>query len=57
MRTLFFTAAVLIAAVLSASNQVKADPCGMVPPISPGQQTPIARIGLQQTYVFYKDGV
>ncbi|MCH7727777.1 MAG: DUF2330 domain-containing protein [Planctomycetes bacterium] len=36
---------------------VAADPCGMVPPISPGQQTPITRVGLQQTYVFYKDGV
>ena len=37
---------------------VVADPCGMVPPIYPaGQPTPIARVGLQQTYVFYKDGV
>ena len=33
------------------------DPCGMVPPIYPGQQIPLARVGLQQTYVFYKDGV
>ena len=34
-----------------------ADPCGMVPPIYTGQGAPITRIGLQQTYVFYKDGV
>ncbi len=34
-----------------------ADPCGMVPPISTNQQVSITRVGLQQTYVFYKDGV
>ena len=33
------------------------DPCGMVPPIYMGKGTPITRTGLQQTYVFYKDGV
>jgi len=33
------------------------DPCGMVPPIYTGKDRPISRIGLQQTYVFYKDGV
>ena len=33
------------------------DPCGMVPPIYTGNQVPISRIGLQQTYVLYKDGV
>ena len=32
------------------------DPCGMVPPIYTGK-VPISRIGLQQTYVFYKNGV
>ena len=36
---------------------VSADPCGMVPPIYQGPGTPITRIGEQQTYVFYKDGV
>ena len=35
----------------------QADPCGMVPPIYVGDQIPIARIGLQQTYVFYKEGL
>ena len=32
------------------------DPCGMVPPIYTGN-VPITRIGLQQTYVMYKDGI
>ena len=31
----------------------KGDPCGMVPPIDWVAQTPIKRIGVQQTYVFY----
>ena len=34
-----------------------ADPCGMVPPIYTGPGAPIARIGHQQTYVFYKNGI
>ena len=34
-----------------------ADPCGMVPPIYVGNQSPIVRAGLQKTYVFHKDGV
>lgn len=33
------------------------DPCGMVPPIYTGPGVPIVRTGLQQTYVFYKDGI
>ena len=33
-----------------------ADPCGMVPPIDSGSQN-IARVGVQQTYVFYRDGL
>lgn len=35
----------------------QADPCGMVPPIFAGDGPPITRIGLQRTYVFFKDGV
>jgi len=46
----------LIAAALSAPP-AHADPCGMVPPIQTGEQTPITRIGEQQTYVFYQDGI
>ncbi len=45
----------LVTALLATGLQ--ADPCGMVPPIYTGNQSPITRIGLQKTYVFYKDGV
>ncbi|MCH2181217.1 MAG: DUF2330 domain-containing protein [Mariniblastus sp.] len=38
-------------------GRLQADPCGMVPPIYTGPGSPITRIGLQQTYVFHKDGV
>ena len=34
-----------------------ADPCGMVPPIYVGDPPVLARIGEQQTYVFFKDGI
>ncbi|WP_372369872.1 DUF2330 domain-containing protein [Candidatus Uabimicrobium sp. HlEnr_7] len=34
-----------------------ADPCGMVPPISAGNGLTIKRIGVQKTYVFYKNGI
>ncbi len=34
-----------------------ADPCGMVPPIYTGPGTAIKRVGLQQTYVFYDQGI
>ena len=47
----------LILAGFLLSNAM-ADPCGMVPPISvPRDQPGIKREGLQQTYVFYKDGI
>ena len=39
------------------ANPSAADPCGMVPPVYLGPGQPITRIGKQQTYVFYKDGV
>ena len=38
-------------------NRLRADPCGMVPPIYTGPGVPIVRTGLQQTFVFYKDGI
>ena len=47
-------------AMLTASLTVKpafADPCGMVPPVYITGKVPIERIGLQKTYVFYRDGV
>ena len=43
--------------VSTVSSTIWADPCGMVPPIYVGDEVPIARIGIQKTYVFYKDGV
>ena len=39
------------------ADRALADPCGMVPPVYLGDGPPITRIGKQQTYVFYKDGV
>ena len=42
---------------LLAGQPALADPCGMVPPIYLGEGPPITRIGEQQTYVFFKDGV
>ena len=49
----------LLAFLLSALivSPVLSDPCGMVPPIYTGPGTPIARIGLQQTYVYFDRGV
>lgn len=40
-----------------AYSSALADPCGMVPPVYTGPGNPITRIGQQQTYVFYKDGI
>ena len=39
------------------TDALHADPCGMVPPVYVGDDIPIARVGAQKTYVFYKDGV
>jgi hypothetical protein len=51
----------LLPAVLTVATVVPqallADPCGMVPPVYQGPGNPITRIGEQQTFVFYKDGV
>ena len=47
----------VLAMVDSLPLTLQADPCGMVPPIYQGPGNPITRIGHQQTYVFYKDGV
>ncbi len=55
---LSLTALALTIAAFGISKPAVADPCGMVPPIYPsGQPIPLARVGLQQTYVFYKEGV
>jgi hypothetical protein len=47
-------AAWMFAACLSIA---RADPCGMVPPIYVNDNTTLVRVGDQQTYVFYKDGI
>ncbi len=51
--------AMLTTAALVGPSSALADPCGMVPPISIGDDTgpPIRRIGLQKTYMFFADGV
>ena len=42
----------------TAANTAWGDPCGMVPPISVDREIPqLVRQGLQQTYVFYKNGI
>jgi hypothetical protein len=50
----FLLCCLLLAAAAPAAW---ADPCGMVPPIYVGAGVPITRVGLQTTYVFYKDGI
>jgi Na+-transporting methylmalonyl-CoA/oxaloacetate decarboxylase gamma subunit len=55
-RITIFAASLLFAVGAFAVPNADADPCGMVPPIYTGS-VPITRIGLQKTYVFYKDGV
>ncbi len=47
----------LLLSSVSVATSRGMDPCGMVPPIYTGPGSPIVRTGLQQTYVFYKDGV
>ncbi len=42
---------------IAAAGAAHADPCGMVPPVYPGNDVPLARTGQQRTYVFYKDGI
>lgn len=47
----------LLAVAIATLGTAWADPCGMVPPIQIDQDVTITRIGLQNTYVFYKDGI
>ena len=56
MKRLFATFLTFLA-TLTPGSVAFADPCGMVPPIYLGTEVPITRIGLQQTYVFHRDGV
>lgn len=44
--------------LLTVSQYVAADPCGMVPPISvKDSDTAILRTGIQRTYVFFRNGI
>jgi hypothetical protein len=49
-------AALFLALIVVLTPPLYADPCGMVPPILAGTAGSIERMGLQKTYVFYKDG-
>src|SRR5438094_8228639 len=43
--------------VVSWGALALADPCGMVPPIYVSDNTSLVRVGDEQTYVFFKDGL
>ncbi|MEL7497074.1 MAG: DUF2330 domain-containing protein [Planctomycetota bacterium] len=55
IRVVATTVSIVSLCVLAAP--LLSDPCGMVPPIYTGPGSPIKRIGLQQTYVFFDEGV
>src|SRR5262249_30876357 len=42
---------------VGSAGQALADPCGMVPPIYVTDNTSLVRVGDEQTYVFFKDGL
>ncbi|MFK7769984.1 MAG: DUF2330 domain-containing protein [Mariniblastus sp.] len=46
-----------LTAGIALVSPAMSDPCGMVPPIFAGKGSPITRIGLQQTYVYFDKGV
>src|SRR6476620_3412069 len=46
-----------LGAWLTVAGLALADPCGMVPPIYVNDNTSLVRMGDEQTYVFFKDGV
>src|SRR5262245_62919944 len=52
-----FRALLVLVVVLGTCGIAAADPCGMVPPIYGTDNTSIVRVGDEQTYVFYKDGI
>lgn len=45
------------ALALCPVDALRADPCGMVPPVYVGEGVPIVRVGEQRTYVFYHKGI
>src|SRR6059036_98567 len=53
-----FLALIAVGGVCGLAGSVAlADPCGMVPPIYVTDNTSLVRVGDEQTYVFYKDGI
>src|SRR5262245_50473257 len=57
MRLPMFRAMLVLMVVAGACGIAAADPCGMVPPIYVNDNTSLVRVGDEQTYVFYKDGI
>ncbi|MCH8921891.1 MAG: DUF2330 domain-containing protein [Planctomycetes bacterium] len=49
--------AMFAALALFPAAGLRADPCGMVPPVYIGDDVPIVRVGEQRTYVFYWKGI
>src|SRR3989454_8960257 len=47
----------VIGTLVLATGSALADPCGLVPPIYVNDNTSLVRVGDEQTYVFYKDGL
>src|SRR6266404_540917 len=52
-----FRALLVLMFVAGACGIAGADPCGMVPPIYVTDNTSLVRVGDEQTYVFFKDGL
>src|SRR5262245_39459476 len=48
---------VITGLLVGAAGQAIADPCGMVPPIYVTDNTSLVRVGDEQTYVFFKEGL
>jgi hypothetical protein len=58
MRCAGWSQAVLLALMaVSLADVALADPCGMVPPVYIQDNTSLVRVGDQNTYVFFKDGI
>ncbi len=58
MRLSYMVWCVVIGGVMGIGvPDAKGDPCGMVPPIDWAAQSPIRRVGVQMTYVFYQNGM
>src|SRR5881394_3019369 len=57
MRHKHSAAIVALLVGVGSAGQALADPCGMVPPIYVTDNTSLVRVGDEQTYVFFKDGL